>query len=76
MPFINVEVSQECADTAREAAAKAGMLLKKWVERAIVTQARAEAPNPQPQCRLCKQEYMGADTRCQAANSGGMHQWE
>lgn len=44
MPHLNVELSDETIATAKEGAARAGMLLRKWVERAILRAAQAERP--------------------------------
>ncbi len=48
MPYINVEVDEETVRLAREASSRAGMLLKKWVERAVLAAAEAEKPRSEP----------------------------
>jgi hypothetical protein len=42
MPHLNVEISEEAMRHARREAARAGMLLRKWVERTLL--AAGEPP--------------------------------
>ena len=46
MPFINVEVEESAIRAAKEAAARAGMTMKAWVERAVLVVAAAEKKEP------------------------------
>lgn len=45
MPQLNIKISIEAHAAAKEGSDAAGMLLRKWVERAILEYARG---NPQP----------------------------
>lgn len=46
MPQINAAISHEAYRAAKESADKAGMLMRKWFERAILEQAEREAAAP------------------------------